>query len=440
MDWAERYATPLTSVFSRLHKLQLEWRVELALLKALEETGRIPVGAHDAIKAVIDSGKVTLERTLEIEKETHHDIMAMVKAISEQSPEFGGYVHFGATSQDVNDTVLALQLGECQRELLAAAHAVVGELTRLATKYRDLPSIGRTHGQHAIPITMGFKFANFMYEMHTAAGYLDRVVVPAKFSGAVGTFASLATVDVQASIMRSLDLTPVPISTQVVSRLHLADFVFALSAIAAALERLGKELRNLQRSEINETAEGFGAGQVGSSTMPQKRNPHKSERVCGVARIIRSSLAPMLETVSLEHERDLTNSSAERVALPTAACLTHYALQEMKAILAVLTVDEAAVAANLHAGGGKQLAERVMMALAPALGRQAAHEILRTHAGAADFVAALKADERVVGALGAARLDELLNPETYIGLAPSIVDAVVRSHGMPAPSATAASS
>lgn len=429
MDWSDRYSTPLTAVFSRLKKLHYEWKVELALLKALGEVGKIPAEAHDAIKAIIDSGKVTLERTLEIEKDTHHDIMAMVKAIAEQSAEYGGYVHFGATSQDINDTVLALQMQECKAVLLDAMSALRAQLTRLSTTYRDTACIARTHGQHAIPITMGFKFANFLYEATVAQQFLERVEIVAKFSGAVGTFASLGTSAVQASIMAQLGIKAAPISTQVVSRLHMLDFVFALTAIASALERLAKEFRNLQRTEISETSEGFGDKQVGSSTMPQKRNPHKSERVCGIARIIRSQLDPALETVSLEHERDLTNSSTERISLPTAACLTHYILLEMTKVLAAVVVDEEMVAKNLHAGGGKQLAERIMMALAGKLGRQAAHEILRRHTSADDFVGALKGDDRIASVLSPAELDALLDPSTYIGLAPTIVDSVVARCG-----------
>lgn len=170
--------------------------------------------------------------------------------------------------------------------------------------------------------------------------------------------------------------------------------------------------------------------QVGSSTMPQKRNPHKSERVCGLARIVRAQLDPTMETVSLEHERDLTNSSTERITLPTAACLTHYMLTEMGGVLEKLAVDEESVKRNLHAGGGRQCAERVMLALASKLGRQVAHEILKEHAGGADFVAALKGDTRVSGALTGAELEALLDPNTYTGLALDITTKVVESHGV----------
>jgi adenylosuccinate lyase len=251
----------------------------------------------------------------------------------------------------------------------------------------------------------------------------------------VGTFASLGTNEVQRLIMEELEINAAPISTQVVTRLFMADFVFAVSGIAAALERLAKEFRNLQRTEISETSEGFGEKQVGSSTMPQKRNPHKSERICGIARIVRSQLDPALETVSLEHERDLTNSSTERISLPTAACLTHYILLEMQKVLAVLVVDEERVAVNLMAGGGRQLAERIMMALADKLGRQESHEILRTHSAAEDFVGALRSDARVASALTATEMDALLNPSTYVGRAPLIVDEIVRDFGVQTESA-----
>jgi hypothetical protein len=265
----DRYNTPLNHIFSRAHKLALEHKVELALLKALGESGLIPVEAHAEAAAAVASGAITLERTLAIEKETHHDIMAVVKAMTEKCPTHGGFIHYGATSQDVNDTVTALQLQACKDALLVATGEVRAQLTRLSERYRELPTIGRTHGQHAIPITMGFKFANYLYEMTVAESFLARVQVVAKFSGAVGTFASLGTAAVQESIMKQLGLTAAPISTQVVSRLHYADFVFALSAIAGALERLGREIRNLQRSEINELSEGFDAKQVGGG----KRGP-----------------------------------------------------------------------------------------------------------------------------------------------------------------------
>lgn len=376
-------------------------------------------------------GKVTLERTLEIESETHHDIMAMVKAMAEQSPKHGGWVHYGATSQDINDSVMALQLSECKEALLASCRSVRAQLTRLAREHRDTVCIGRTHGQHAIPITMGHKFANHLYELAEAERFLERTKLLGKFHGAVGTFASLGgSDDVKRLVMAELGLEPAPITTQVVSRLHLADFVFALSAITAALERFGKEVRNLQRTEVGELMEGFGSKQVGSSTMPQKRNPHKSERICGLARVVRAQLQPLMETVALEHERDLTNSSLERVVLPTGIVLTHYILIEAEKLLSQLTVLPEGVERNLRAGGGRQLAERVMMTLADRLGRQEAHEILRTTAAEADFEAALLSHEKIKGVLDADAIKSLLDPTTYTGRAGILVDEIVAVYGV----------
>jgi adenylosuccinate lyase len=373
---------------------------------------------------------VTLERTLAIEKDTHHDIMAMVKAMAEQAPTHGGFVHYGATSQDINDTVLALQLTECRNELVRSCRAVRRELTRIAVAHRDTACIGRTHGQHAIPVTMGFKFANFLYELTEAQGFLERVKLLGKFHGAVGTFASLGGSDaVKRLVMKELGLTAAPITTQVVSRLHLADFAFALSAMTAALERLGKEVRNLQRTEVSELMEGFGAKQVGSSTMPQKRNPHKSERICGLARVVRAQVQPLLETVALEHERDLTNSSLERIVLPTAVVLCHYCLVEAQKLLEQLTMLPEGMERNLLSGGGRQVAERIMMALADKLGRQEAHELLRTTASEADFEAALRTHPTISESLSSEELTHLLDPRTYTGRAGVLVDEIVAEYG-----------
>jgi adenylosuccinate lyase len=373
---------------------------------------------------------VTLERTLAIEKDTHHDIMAMVKAMAEQAPTHGGFVHYGATSQDINDTVLALQLTECRNELVRSCRAVRRELTRIAVAHRDTACIGRTHGQHAIPVTMGFKFANFLYELTEAQGFLERVKLLGKFHGAVGTFASLGGSDaVKRLVMKELGLTAAPITTQVVSRLHLADFAFALSAMTAALERLGKEVRNLQRTEVSELMEGFGAKQVGSSTMPQKRNPHKSERICGLARVVRAQVQPLLETVALEHERDLTNSSLERIVLPTAVVLCHYCLVEAQKLLEQLTMLPEGMERNLLSGGGRQVAERIMMALADRLGRQEAHELLRTTASEADFEAALRTHPTISESLSSEELTHLLDPRTYTGRAGVLVDEIVAEYG-----------
>eukprot|EP00761_Pharyngomonas_kirbyi_P013894 gb/GECH01013923.1/.p1 GENE.gb/GECH01013923.1/~~gb/GECH01013923.1/.p1 ORF type:complete len:435 (+),score=138.44 gb/GECH01013923.1/:1-1305(+) len=432
MSWSTRYQTPLSNVFSTEQRIAKQLQVELALLKSLAEENRAPHEAYEVLKKAVDDGKVTAERVQELEAETHHDIMAMVVALSEQSKEYGGYVHLGATSQDINDTVTALQLKDAKKQLLEAIDDVRAELTRLSQEHRDVVCIGRTHGQHAVPTTIGFKFANFLYELSVARYYLNRSAVDiGKFAGAVGTCASLNSRDIQKKVLEELGLQVPPITTQVLSRLHYIDYLFAVSAVAAALEKLGKEIRNLQRTEINELGEGFAANQVGSSTMPQKRNPHKSERVCGLARMVRSQLQPQLETVALEHERDLTNSSVERMTLANGSVVTHYILREMKKILNALAVDQESVKRNLHLLNGDQLAERIMITVAEKLpgGRQEAHRLLKHYAHSSG-VRSMIEDEKIQQYISKEEFEKLLEPETYTGCAGEIIDDVIKQYGV----------
>lgn len=432
MSWASRYQTPLSEVFSTEKRVAYQLQVELALLKALCAQKLAPEQAHKTLSKAVNEGKVTTARVQELEQETHHDIMAMVMALSEQSKDFGGYVHLGATSQDINDTVTALQLVQSKQQLLEAVDAVRRELTRLSLEHRDTACIGRTHGQHAVPTTIGFKFANFLYEVSVAREYLARAQVDiGKFSGAVGTCAALDTTRIQEDVLTELGLKVPPITMQVLTRLHYTEYIFALSAIAAALEKLCKEIRNLQRTEINEFCEGFAAKQVGSSTMPQKRNPHKSERVCGLARMVRAQLQPQMETVALEHERDLTNSSVERITLSNSTVITHYILLESRKILASLAVDHESVKKNLYLLNGDQLAERIMVALTNKLpgGRQEAHHLLKKYAHSTG-VRSIIEDQYVAQHIPREDFEKLLDPETYLGRAGEIIDNVVKQYGV----------
>lgn len=396
------------------------------------------VARKEALTAVTDaiaSGKVTLERASQLEKQLGHDVLAMVTSIVEQvPPEIGSFVHMGATSQDLNDTVLALQLAEAKHMLLVASMNVRRELTRLAVQYRDLACLGRTHGQQSLPVTLGFKFANFLYEVAMAETFLQRVQVYGKLSGTVGTHASIgpAGIGIQKAVMEALGINAAPISTQTVTRLYISDFVFALTSVASALERIAKEVRNLQRTEIAELCEGGAALDLASlAGSSSKRNPHKSERICGLARVVRSQLGPVLESSALEHERDLTHSSVERISLPTAACLTHYMLLETSKVLATLAVDVDHIRANLYAGGGRQVGERVLAALEARVGRGAAHDMLKKHTGVLDFSASVRADAVISGVIPPTDLDALLDPATYVGQAPAIVDDIVKMYGAP---------
>lgn len=405
-DAASRYLTPIADIFSPESKLQLQLKVEAVLALVQSDLGLI--SEQEAMIIVDATKKVKLERVQAIEKEIHHDLMAVVKALSEQAGAAGEKVHKGATSTDIQDTVLALQLTKTKTMLLDILDEVSGELYNLAHTYRSLACIGRTHGQFAVPTTVGFKFANFLYELHYSKQVLlNSDVHLSKFSGAVGNYASTNRTDIEYLVLEKLGLTPVPISTQVVSRVIISTFLHAIALCSSTLEHLSKEIRNLQRSEINEWQEPFSSAQVGSSAMPHKRNPHKSERISGLSRIIRSNVGIALENISLEHERDITHSSVERIILPESSNLLYYIAAQMKNILKSLVVNETTIKENLDRAGSRSLSERILTEITPVVGRQKGHEMLRKHANATDFKAALMKDEELTPYLGVEQLKTL---------------------------------
>jgi len=255
---------------------------------------------------------VKLQRVNEIEAEIHHDLMAMVKALSEQCPKYGGFVHLGATSYDIEDTATALVMKRAIGRIGKRLGETAKILRRLAIEHKRTVCIGRTHGQHAVPTTYGLKFAIYYREVKRHLLRLqqaEEMVSVGKMAGATGTMATFGGNGrrLQALVMKELGLKAAEASKQVVQRDRHAQAIFALAMVAATLEKMAQEIRNLQRNEIGELAEPFARKQVGSSTMPQKRNPHKSERICSLARLVRANVAVAMENVALEHERDLTN-------------------------------------------------------------------------------------------------------------------------------------
>ncbi|MHA2299249.1 MAG: adenylosuccinate lyase [Candidatus Hodarchaeales archaeon] len=427
-----RYRTDIAELFTEEKKLELQLLVEKELAHANYKVGIIPKEAYEEIAHYCNLEHVKPSRVKEIEKETHHDLMSVVLAISEQCPNHGKHVHLGATSSDVKDTVLCMQLQQAKSILMNHVNEVSKELQKLTGKYRDLPCMGRTHGQHAIPITYGFKFANFLSEIELAKHSLKQATVNyGKMSGAVGNYASFGTQEIEKIVLERLELKKLPITTQVIPRIIHSRFIFALSAIAATLERLTREIRNLQRTEVAEVFESFGSKQVGSSTMPHKRNPRRSERVCGIAKYLRGMVGVELENIPLEHERDLTNSSSERIIIPETIMLTDYIILEVVKILQGLVIDEEKVKENLHVTRGRTCAEHLMMALASKIGRQEAHELLNRLADVeGDYVTAVK-NSTVVHHLSNDEIDSLLDPEKYLGLSKEIVDQVLRKFNSP---------
>ena len=424
----ERYKTSLNEVFSTKRKFELQLLVEKVLAEANYLVGKIPKEAFEIINSKCNITDVTLERALEIEKEIHHDLMSVVKAIAEQCGEYGGYVHLGATSYDIQDTVRGLQLKEARSTILETLNETIQITSDLAIKYKDLVCIGRTHGQHAIPTTYGMKIGNFLNEIILVKELLINTNVDyGKISGAVGTYASYGTDEIEKIVLEKLELKKSPLTTQVISRVIYSKYVYALGLIATVLDHFAREIRNLQRTEIDEVRESFDKAQVGSSTMPQKRNPEKSERISGLARNIRSAIQVSLDNVCLEHERDLTNSSSERLILAETSILTHYILLQMNQVLLSLHLNEDKIKKNLYLKNGAQCSEHLMIKLSDKIGRQKAHELLKHLSNQDNFMQSAKENETVKQFFSEDEIDSILEPMNYVGLASKIVEKFVNS-------------
>ncbi len=433
-----RYYSPeMRDVFTEEAKLQGWLNVEAALARAHARLGHIPKSAALEISERASVAFVRLDRVKEIEDEIHHDLMAMVRAFTEAcTEESGKFIHLGATSYDIEDTALARQLmsalGVIEKLLLKVRNTILD----IAQRSRELVCVGRTHGQHAVPTTYGLKFAVFACEFQR---HIDRLrdarsrIAVGKMTGAVGTQAGFGAdaLELQRLVMADLGLDPVKASNQVIQRDRHAEVVFCLALVTASAEKIAKEIRNLQRTEIAEVFESFQKKQVGSSTMPQKRNPHKSERICSLSRIVRSAVAPALENITLEHERDLTNSAAERVIFPESFMLTDYLLRQLDEVLSGLDIREDRIRDNLDMTGGLIMCERVMVTLVDrGMGRQDAHETLRLAAGETlkggrKFKEVLMEIPGVLSLMQEEELDAVLDPRRYIGTAVEQVDAVI---------------
>ena len=422
-----RYKTPLQDIFSEEKKFELQLLIEKELAAANFEQGKIPKEAYNVIQKKCNSNYVKFERVKEIEKEIHHDLMSVVKAISEQCDEYGEYIHLGATSYDIQDTVRGLQLKEAKAIILETLNETIELVKELALKHKDLICIGRTHGIHAVPTTYGMKFGNFLNELILVKEVLENAKVNyGKMSGAVGTYASYRTREIEEYVLRKIELERLPITTQVVTRVIYYKYVSALSLIATVLDHFAREIRNLQRTEINEIREEFSEKQVGSSTMPQKRNPEKSERICGLARVIRSNIQVALENICLEHERDLTNSSSERVILAETSILTHYLILQMNIILKNLYINYPKIEENLLLMKGAQCAEHLMIKMTDKIGRQKAHELLRQLSSAENFIKTVKSNPTITKFFTEEEIDEILNPKNYSGLASEIIEEMLK--------------
>ena len=425
-----RYGTPeMLKIFKEEARVQKLLDVEAALALAHAEVGNIPTKDAKKIAAMASTKYVKLERVKAIEKEIKHDIASLVRALSEVSGSSGAYVHLGATSYDIVDTANALQLKDAEALIEKKLFDLKRILQRQAAQHKGTVMIGRTHGQHALPITLGFKFAVWGYEVNRHIERLEECkkrVFVGKVSGAVGTQAGLGehAAMIQELVMKQLGLDAAEISTQIVQRDRYAELISIYAMVASSLENFATEIRELQRPEIAEVFEAFEASkQVGSSTMPHKQNPETCERVCGLARIVRSLSTPTLEDMITWHERDLTQSSAERFILPESNILLDYILSLMCNIVANLRVDKDRMLLNLSLTQGRAMSESVMMALAKkGINRQEVHELLRkltikSTAEKRNFKQILLEDKLVSDKLSEKEIDEALNPKNYLGTA-----------------------
>jgi adenylosuccinate lyase len=419
----------MLKIFEENTRIQKLLDVEAALALAHAEVGNIPKKDAEKIAAMATTKYVKVERVKAIEKEIKHDIASLVRALSEVCGPSGAYAHLGATSYDIVDTANALQLKDALGLIEEKLSGLKGILKKQAAQHKATMMIGRTHGQHALPITLGFKFAVWGYEVNRHIERLDECkkrVLVGKISGAVGTQAGLGehAEQIQELVMKKLGLHAAEISTQIVQRDRYAELICIYAMVASSLENFATEIRELQRPEIGELSEAFEADkQVGSSTMPHKQNPETCERVCGLARIVRSLSTPALEDMITWHERDLTQSSAERFILPESNILLDYMLSLMCNIVANLRVDKERMLQNLSITQGRAMSEAVMMALTKkGVNRQEAHEILRkltiqSALEKRDFKQILLQDKFVSGKLSEKEIDAALNPKNYLGTA-----------------------
>lgn len=400
--------------------------VEAALASALAKTGNIPKKEAEKISKKADIKYVKISRVKEIESEIQHDIMAMVKALTEVSNS--RYVHFGATSYDIVDTATALQLKDSVKILEKDLIELRKSLLKLAEKHKETIMLGRTHGQSAVPITFGLKMAVFAMEI---GRHIERIneakkrIFVGKMTGAVGTGASFGkdALEIQKIVMNDLGLNTTNATTQILQRDRHAEFVCLLANIASSVEKFATEIRNLQRTEINEAAESFGKMQVGSSTMAHKKNPVTCEKICGLARIIRCFVIPCFESSVLWHERDLTNSSSERFVLPHVCVLTDEILQDMKNVFDNLTVYPENMRRNLEKSD-RIMAESVMIALTKkGMNRQKAHELVRKCSmGKGAFKDILLREKEIRKLLSEKEINDALKPEKYLGCSEKIVE------------------
>ena len=416
----DRYSRPaMAAIWSEEHKLRTWLRVELLACEAWAKLGRIPAEAMEIIREKADFAP---ERVAEIEEVTHHDVIAFLTAIAENVGPESRFIHYGLTSSDMLDTSLAVNLCEASDIIIEDLQKLMDVLKRKALEHKDTVMMGRSHGVHAEPVTFGLKMALWHSETGRNLERMQKAketVGHGKISGAVGTFAN-SDPAVEQYVCARLGLRAAPISTQIIQRDRHAEFLTTLAIIASSLDKFATEIRHLQRTEVLEAEEFFEKGQKGSSAMPHKRNPIRSENVSGLARVIRANAMAALENVALWHERDISHSSAERVIIPDSCILIDFMLARITGVIDKLIVYPENMKTNLEKTKGMSSSEAILLNLvSKGLTREQAYELVQRNAmkvweDGADFRETLLSDPEVASRLSEAELDDCFDIEHHL--------------------------
>ena len=416
----ERYTLPeMGALWKEQSKFQKWLEVELAVCEVHAEMGTIP---RDALEQIKTRAKFSVERISEIEKTTNHDVIAFTTNLAENIGDASRFVHFGLTSSDVVDTANALLLRDACDILLKKIEALLDVLKRRAFEFKATPQIGRTHGIHAEPTSFGLTFALWYDEMRRNRERLRRAretVAVGKISGAVGAFALLDPA-VEEKVCARLGLKPAPVSTQIIQRDRYAEYLSTLAIVASSLDKFALNIRHWQRTEVNEAQERFATGQKGSSAMPHKRNPIISERICGIARVVRANSLVGLENVALWHERDISHSSAERVVLPDSSIALDYILHKAASLIEGLVVYPERMLQNLKATKGLVFSGQLLLALTQkGVSRETAYEWVQRNAMKVwdedeNFQEVVGNDSDIKSNLSAREIDQVFTLDTYL--------------------------
>ncbi len=416
----ERYSErDINSIWDDYNRLKIMLDVELAVCRAWYEQGRIP---EDALNDIMTNARFTVERVQEIERKTQHDVVAFVSAVAENIGANGRYLHLGMTSSDILDTASSIMIRDSINIIISALDELDKTVFDLAYKYKYTPCIGRTHGIHAEPMSLGLKFLNWHSELLRDRSRLEHSklnISAGKISGAVGTYA-MCNPKLEARVCELLGLEPAKVSNQILQRDRHAEVLNALAIMGSTLERMALEIRNLQRTEVREAFEPFGVGQKGSSAMPHKRNPIKCERICGMSRLLRGYALTSMENIALWHERDISHSSTERVIWPDAFNIAAFMARSMNKILTGIEIDEARIKENINQTGGLVYSQRVLTFLLDdlKLSREDAYSIVQENAmktakGEGNFLELLQKDPRMKEA-HIEKLPELFSNDFYL--------------------------